>query len=172
MRFGNTEKSIQVKSKRGLNHNLHIYLPWIMSNAKSLTGPSHNKMEWTTESPISSLQPTSPVEKTSPLSDTVIIEYDPDTGKTHRRVCASCRRFIESDETVKHGAPFFQEGVGDPLYFIGAGVRYWSLIVPHWGRVAFHRWENWEEFRGQFSYDQKREWSDLTGVPFPYEFFN
>jgi hypothetical protein len=142
-----------------------------MSNLRDPVGPDHNKTEWVTEPALASLQPSNNHEIKSPRSDIIVSEWDPEAGHFIRRVCPSCRRFIETDEIIKRGAPFFKQGVGDPLYFMSAGVKYRSLIVPYWGRVAFHKWSNWEEFREHFSYDQKREWSDKTGVPFPYAYF-
>jgi hypothetical protein len=138
-------------------------------------------MEWTAEPPVEENAGGEAVTITSPLSDIVISAYDPKTGKTRRRVCPKCRRFIETDQLVRRGDPYFDAGVGDPIYFIGAGVKYRSLVVPIHGRVAFHDWENWVEYRDnhpkddsrtRFSYHQKKNWKDETGVPFPYEFFD
>jgi hypothetical protein len=137
-------------------------------------------MEWAVEPSLNQHASSSKNIITSPLSDVKISEVDPETGETTRRVCPECRRFIETNEVVKRGGPYFSRGVGDPIYFIGAGVNYRSLIVPIHGRVAFHDWSNWEAYRDhhphnddqqRFSYNQKNNWKDEVGVPFPYEFF-
>lgn len=138
-------------------------------------------MEWECEPSVSYHTPTSKSKITSPLSDVVIAETDPETGTTTRRVCPECTRFIETNQVVKRGAPYFDKGVGDPIYFIGAGAEYRSLVVPIHGRVAFHDWDNWTYYRDnhphksdkeRFSYDQKSNWKEKVGVPFPYEFFD
>lgn len=144
-------------------------------------GPDHRKMVWECEAPLSRHSGTSTQVIESPLSDVIISEHDPSTGTTTRRICPECRRFIETNEVVKRTGPYFHKGVGDPIYFIGAGVKYRSLVVPIHGRIAFHRWDRWVKYRdnhpyddnkSRFSYRQKKQWSDKTGVPFPYEFFD
>jgi len=148
---------------------------------RSSVGPDHRKMEWESETALSQHACESKHIINSPLSDVKISEHDPETGNTTRRVCPECRRFIETNKLVKRGRPYFDAGVGDPLYFIGAGVKYRSLIVPIHGRIAFHDWNNWVQYRDthphhdgkeRFSYDQKSNWDEKTGVPFPYEFFD
>lgn len=145
-------------------------------------------MDWTANAPLEQHEGGEEVTVVSPLSDVVISRYDPKTGDTERQVCPACRRFIETDQVSKRGQPYFDHGVGDPVYFMGAGVKYWSLVVPRWGRIAFHRWDNWEAYRdyhpknedpnhhatdwSRFSPQQKRNWREETGVPFPYEYFD
>lgn len=138
-------------------------------------------MEWEVESTMNQHACSSKQIINSPLSDIVISEHDPETGDTIRRVCPECRRFIETNQVVKRSRPYFNCGVGDPLYFIGAGVEYRSLIVPIHGRIAFHDWDNWVQYRDnhphdsskeRFSYNQKSNWKEKVGVPFPYEFFD
>lgn len=148
---------------------------------RSAVGPDHRKMEWTALPPNQQDGGGEVVTVESPRSDVIISQYDPNTGKTQRKVCPACRRLIETDKLIRRGAPYFDSGVGDPIYFFGAGVQYWSLVVPIHGRVAFHRWENWVDYRDnhpkdddrkRFSYQQKKNWRDECGVPFPYEFFD
>lgn len=126
---------------------------------------------WHIQGPPAS-EPGPVIRRRSPLSEIIIIEYDPKTGVTTRRTCPECLEFIRSDAKVHpNNGPFFELGVGDPLYFIGAGVAYRTVILPYYGDVAFERIETIRKFNERFSYRQKREWKKLTGIPFPYKYF-
>ena len=115
---------------------------------------------------------TAPIRVKSPLSDVIIIEYDPATKQTTKRLCAACRAYIESNEYVLYTAPFFDHGVGDPLYFIAAGVEFETMVVPRFGTIAWCNPDALRRFLRRFSYDDKRTWRKETGMPFPYEYFN
>lgn len=108
----------------------------------------------------------------SPLSNVIIIEYDPATKKTIRRVCDKCRNAVVGRRlSVRRCGPYLERGVGDTLYFLGSGLKYRTLVVPHYGRVAYLKREDIEQFLRRFGRNEKRNWVELTGTPFPYKLF-
>lgn len=119
---------------------------------------------------------TSTLRVKSPVSDTIIIEYDPDTGWTRRFRCERCLDIVDGTESFRQDRRgiFFENGIGDPIYFLGAGIEYDSEIIPRYGRVAWartpeglHRMRNFvEPFR-----KYKVDWRRMTGVPFPNRLF-
>jgi hypothetical protein len=109
----------------------------------------------------------------SPLSATIIIAYDPSTRETERTVCSACLDLVQGRLrlTVRRGGPYFEAGVGDPLYFLGAGVRFSTVVVPYYGRIAYAKRANIDRFLRRFKLEDKIRWEELTGTPFPYKLF-
>lgn len=114
------------------------------------------------------------VQIKSPCSDTVVSEYDPVTRCTTRRVCTEAVFFIASRtrwlDMSPHN-PFFDNGVGDPLYFIAAGVEYKTLVTPFFGTVAYVDDIAIERFLKRFGREAMQNWLEDTGFPFPYRRF-
>jgi len=95
----------------------------------------------------------------SPLSDVIIIERNPETGETVRRICPECVRLIrEKGET--HAL--------DPIYFWGAGIFDYESHTTPLGTVAFLNPQSFSSFLRSMPGDMKRSWKAITGLYFPF----
>lgn len=112
-------------------------------------------------------------EVKSPLSDTIVLRYDSETKQTERTMCIECALLIKRGRGVRLSNPFFDNGVGDPLYFLAAAVEFETIVVPRYGRVAFETGNRGacRRFLSGFTYDEKKVWQDVTGTPFPFRYF-
>lgn len=111
----------------------------------------------------------------SPCTGIVVRDYDPATGITTKTVCEVARLFITSRDAYfpPHSPvdPFFERGVGDPVYFIAAGVDFRSIVTPYYGTVAYADESAIKRFLKRFGRDGMDNWEYDTGVPFPYRRF-
>lgn len=111
----------------------------------------------------------------SPCTGIVVRDYDPRTGVTTKTVCEVARLFITSRDLYfpPHSSidPYFERGVGDPVYFIAAGVDFRSLTVPYYGTVAYADEGVMKRFLKRFGREVIDGWEWETGVPFPYRRF-
>jgi len=116
----------------------------------------------------------------SPLSSSIILSYDGTTKETLPGFCQECydvvkgiRIFSQKSPTCMT-SPFFDNGVGDPIYFLGAGVEFNTLILPaRWGRIAWEKGNKQAEdvVRSMISSLPKtvrKQWGEKTGNHFPH----
>lgn len=112
---------------------------------------------------------------TSPITGEIVRWRDPDTGETHKVVCPECLAVVlghrKFEMRIERGIYFDKVGVGDPAYFIAAGVDFKTVVVPHFGRVAYTTKRQITTFLKRFSPNDKRRWKRVTGLPYPYKLF-